>query len=63
MEIANLQERGKKRRRKFRIMKIKIILGLRTRMEAKIEKMQEMFTKKLEELKKTRDERHIKRNQ
>ena len=63
MEIANLQERGKKRRRKFRIMKIKIILGLRTRMEAKIEKMQEMFTKELEELKKTRDERHIKRNQ
>ena len=56
MEIANLQERGKKRRRKFRIMKIKIILGLRTRMEAKIEKMQEMFTKELEELKKTRDE-------
>ena len=63
MEIANLQERGKKRRRKFRIMKIKIILGLRTRMVAKIEKMQEMFTKELEELKKTRDERHIKRNQ
>ena len=63
MEIANLQERGKKRRRKFRIMKIKIILGLRTRMEANIEKMQEMFTKELEELKKTRDERHIKRNQ
>ena len=32
-------------------MIVKIIQGLRKRMEAKIEKMQEMFTKDLEELK------------
>ena len=50
MEIANPS--GKKR--KFRIMIIKMILGLRTRMEAKFEKMQEMFTKELEELKNTK---------
>ena len=47
MEIANPS--GKKR--KFRIMIIKMILGLSTRMEAKIEKMQEMFTLHLGELK------------
>ena len=47
MEIANPS--GKKR--KFRIMIIKMILGLRKRMQAKIEKMQERFTKDLEELK------------
>ena len=32
-------------------MIVKIIQGLRKRMEAKIEKMQEMFTKDLQELK------------
>ena len=46
MEIGNLS--GKK---KIRIMIVKIIQDLRKRMEANIEKMQEIFTKDLEELK------------
>ena len=46
MEIGNLP--GKK---KIRIMIVKIIQDLRKRMEAKIEVMQEMLTKDLEELK------------
>ena len=45
VEIGNLQEK------EFRIMIVKMIQDLRKRMEAKIEKMQEMFTKDLEELK------------
>ena len=45
MEIGNLPEK------EFRIMIAKMIQDLRKRMEAKIEKMQEMFTKDLEELK------------
>ena len=45
MEIGNIPEK------EFRIMVVKIIQGLRKRMEAKIEKMQEMFTKDLQELK------------
>ena len=45
MEIHNLP--GKE----FRITIVKMILDLRKRMEVKIEKMQEMFTKDLEELK------------
>ena len=44
MEIGNLPEK------EFRIMIVKI-QDLRKRMEAKIEKMQEMFNKDLEELK------------
>ena len=44
MEIGNLPEK------EFRIMIVNIIQDLRKRMEAKIEKMQEMFTKDLEEL-------------
>ena len=43
MEIGNLSEKG--------LMIVKMIQDLRKRMEAKIEKMQEMFTKDLEELK------------
>ena len=46
MEIGNLP--GKK---KIRIMIVKIIQDLRKRMEANIEKMQEIFTKDLDELK------------
>ena len=46
VQIGNLP--GKE----FRIMIVKMIQGLRKRMEAKIEKMQEMFNKDLEELKK-----------
>ena len=45
VEIGNLPEK------EFRIMIVKMIHDLRKRMEAKIEKMQEMFTKDLEELK------------
>ena len=44
-EIGNLPEK------EFRIMVVKMILDLGKRMEAKIEKMQEMFNKDLEELK------------
>ena len=39
MEIGNLPEK------EFRIMIVKVIQDLGKRMEAKIEKMQEMFTK------------------
>ena len=45
MEIGNLPEK------EFRIMTVKKIQDLGKRMEAKIETMQEMFTKDLEELK------------
>ena len=48
MEIGNLSGEKKK---KIRIMIVKIIQDLRKRMEANIEKMQEIFTKDLEELK------------
>ena len=44
-EIGNLPER------EFRIMIVKMIQDLGRRMEAKIEKMQEMINKDLEELK------------
>ena len=45
VEIGNLPEK------KFRIMIVRMIQDLGKRMEAKIEKMQEMFNKDLEELK------------
>ena len=45
VEIGNLPEK------EFRIMTVKMIQDLRKRMEAKIEEMQEMFNKDLEELK------------
>ena len=45
VEIRNLPEK------EFRIMIVKMIQDLGTRMEAKIEKMQEMINKDLEELK------------
>ena len=44
VEIGNLPEK------EFRIMIVNMIQDLRKRMEAKVEKMQEMFTKDLEEL-------------
>ena len=44
VEIGNLPEK------EFRIMIVKMIQDLGKRMEAKIEKMQEMFSKDLEEL-------------
>ena len=43
VEIGNLPEK------EFRIMIVKVIQDLGKRMEAKMEKMQEMFTKDLEE--------------
>ena len=45
MEIGNLPEK------EFRIMIAKMIQDAGKRMEAKIEKMQEMFNKDLQELK------------
>ena len=45
VEIGNLPEK------EFRILIVKMIQDLRKRMEAKTEKMQEMFNKDLEELK------------
>ena len=45
VDIGNLPEK------EFRIMIVKMIQDLAKRMEAKIEKMQEMFNKDLEELK------------
>ena len=45
METGNLPEK------EFRIIIVKMIQDLGKRMEAKIEKMQEMFTQDLEELK------------
>ena len=45
MDIGNLPEK------EFRIMIMKMIQNLRNRMEAIIDKMQEMFIKDLEELK------------
>ena len=52
-EIGNLPEK------EFRVMIVKMIQNLRNRMEARIEKIQEMFNKDLEELKnKQTDEQH-----
>ena len=45
VEIGNLPEK------EFRIMIVRMIQDLGKRMEAKIEKLQEMFNKDLEELK------------
>ena len=45
LEIGNLQEK------EFRLMIVKMIQDLRKTMEAKLEKIQEMFNKNLEELK------------
>ena len=51
MEIGNLSEKD------FRTMIVKMIHDLGKRMEAKMEKMQEMFKKDLEELKNIQTER------
>ena len=54
-EIGNLPEK------EFRVMIVKMIQNLGKRMEAWIEKIQEMFNKDLEKLKnKKRDEQHNK---
>ena len=46
----NEVKRGNLPEKEFRIMTVKMIQDLGKRMEAKIEKMQEMFNKDLEEL-------------
>ena len=51
VDIGNLPEK------EFRIMIVKMIQDLRKRMEAKIKKMQEMFSKDLEKLKKKKTNR------
>ena len=52
-EIGNLLEK------EFRVMIVKMTQNLGNRMEARIEKIQEMFSKDLEELKnKQTDEQH-----
>ena len=51
VEIGNIPEK------EFRIMIVKMIQDLGKRVEAKIEKMQEMFNKDLEELKNTHTQR------
>ena len=51
MEIGNLPEK------EFRVMRVKMIQDLGKRMEAKIEKMQDMFNKDLEELKNKQTEK------
>ena len=47
----NERQIGSLREKEFRIMIVKMIQDLGKRMEAKIEKMREMFNKDLEELK------------
>ena len=56
----NEVEIGKLPEKEFRLMIVKMIQGLRKRMEAKTEKMQEMLNKDLEELKnkKKRDKQY-----
>ena len=53
VEIGNLLEK------EFRIMIVKMIQDLRKRMEAKIEKMPEVFNKDLEELKNKIGRAHV----
>ena len=52
LEVGNLPEK------EFRIMIAKMIQDLGKRMAARIEKMQEMFNKDLEELRTNRDEQY-----
>ena len=47
----NEQEIGNIPEKEFRVMMVKMIQNLRNRMEAWIEKIQEMFNKDLEDLK------------
>ena len=50
-QLSREVEIGSIREKEFRIMIVKMIQDLGKRMEAKIEKMQEIFNKDLEELK------------
>ena len=58
-EQLNEEEIGKLPEKEFRVMIVKMIQDLGKRMEAKIEKMQEMFNKDLEELKNRSEERRV----
>ena len=48
-DLTNEEEIDSLPEKEFRIMIVKMIQDLRKRMEAKVEKMQEMFNKDLEE--------------
>ena len=48
---TNEEEVGSRPEKEFRVMIVKMIQNLGNRMEARIEKIQEMFNKDLEELK------------
>ena len=48
LDLTNEEEIGNLPEKEVRIMIVKMIQDLRKRMEAKIEKMQEMFNKDLE---------------
>ena len=50
-DLTNEEEIGSLPEKEFRVMIVKMIQNLENRMEAKIEKMQEMINKDLEELK------------
>ena len=50
-DLINEEEIGNLPEKEFRVMIVKMIQNLRNRMEAQIEKIQEMFNKDLEELK------------
>ena len=50
-EQLNAEEIGNLSEKEFRVIIVKMIQDLRKRMEARIEKIQEMFNKDLEELK------------
>ena len=53
LDLTNEEEIGSLPENELRIMIVKMIQDLRKRMEGKIEKMQDMFNKDLEELKNT----------
>ena len=57
-DLTNEEELGNLPEKEFRIMIVKMIKNLGNRMEARIEKIQEMFNKDLEELKNKQDEQH-----
>ena len=50
-DLTNEEEIGSLPEKEFRVMIVKMIQNLGNRMEARIEKIQEMFNKDLEELK------------
>ena len=59
----NEEETGNLPKKEFRIMIVKMIQDLGKRIEAKIEKMQEIFNKDLEELKNNNNNNNNNKNQ